>query len=489
MSEVGALCPLLSSLRLAPPRSQLSSVRDLGGRAFRGLRALSVAACGLADLAGVEALPALQRLDVSHNAIDDLSPLHGHPALSVLIAAHTAVADPGQLEWLQSAPALRELDLRHTRLAATCHYRHAARAALPRLRSLDGRAVAPRCEASDTDSDDGGAAVLSEERSFAQTWHWAAPVQDGLSSFDPSPVCVAHTIGSDDAAEDSAGDGAGDGGAEDDWAFHVLDPAALQPSLRSAFVDRGVHAHSVWALPPPQLAGAPSAEVCTSGVAVLTVDASRPSSARSPAVGPPPSARPSTAYSATSASMTSALVSPSLTLDLDVRGSSALTYARAADTSPQGPLCGSFLAAVRQKKAQRELTGQAATKSVSEFVEPTPSSPPSRGCAGATHSPSPRSASTTSALSCAGSLSSLTSPSLSSAPVSGRSSSGSLPPIRSAVDVAQSSVREAKPSFDSTASLTSSLSSSPRSRGNAPSPPRCLRPAPRHRPRTAAALR
>ncbi|KAH8065327.1 hypothetical protein JL721_8286 [Aureococcus anophagefferens] len=80
-ANLGELLPNLRALTL--DGSELKSLRDLG-TGLRGLTFLSIADCGLCDLDGLAAFPALRELRLPQNAVTDLDRFFHHEALQVL---------------------------------------------------------------------------------------------------------------------------------------------------------------------------------------------------------------------------------------------------------------------------------------------------------------------------------------------------------------------------------------------------------------------
>ena len=403
LSEVGLLCPQLRSLRLQPPRSHLSTLRDLGGhRSFTCLTSLSVVRCGLTDVTGVEGLVRLQLLDVSHNAVDDLSPLHQHPALTSLVATHTALTDEHQVEWLPAAQLLC-LDLRHTRAARSSRYPQLLQRLLPHLKHLDGRdlpwltadTAAPRRQQRRTEAEehtreavDSAEDGADAEAPWTPAWPWLhtttrQPLHAAAEVWtlrDDDDVCAAVVAAArPHAVEDEEGDSEAE--------LAVLDPAQLQPSLKSSLADKGVHAsssrnsttassssaqqsaHSSQASAgsshPSSSSSPRSSSVVLSSAPCSPARAAVVAAAAPPA--PPSLLRPFTTQSlrpsSSNAVMSSSVaISAGLVMAADTEGSSALTFrtpqqpprtAHGPHAQPQhAPTVwqGSFLTASRQRR-------------------------------------------------------------------------------------------------------------------------------------------
>uniref|UniRef100_A0A8C3W4T7 Leucine rich repeat containing 56 n=1 Tax=Catagonus wagneri TaxID=51154 RepID=A0A8C3W4T7_9CETA len=108
LGNFGVHLPNLSQLKLNG--SRLGSLRDLG-TALGRLQVLWLARCGLADLDGISAFPALKELYLSYNNVSDLSPLCLLEQLEVLDLEGNCVEGLGQLSYLQLCPRLAVLTL------------------------------------------------------------------------------------------------------------------------------------------------------------------------------------------------------------------------------------------------------------------------------------------------------------------------------------------------------------------------------------------
>uniref|UniRef100_A0A8C6CUX5 Leucine rich repeat containing 56 n=1 Tax=Moschus moschiferus TaxID=68415 RepID=A0A8C6CUX5_MOSMO len=124
------------------------------GTSLGHLRVLWLARCGLADLDGISAFPALKELYLSYNDIWDLSPLCLLEQLEVLDLEGNCVEDPGQLRYLQLCPRLATLTLEGNPLCLrpgpgpahqvprSYNYRAEVRKLIPQLEVLDELPVA-----------------------------------------------------------------------------------------------------------------------------------------------------------------------------------------------------------------------------------------------------------------------------------------------------------------------------------------------------------
>ncbi|XP_055271110.1 leucine-rich repeat-containing protein 56 isoform X4 [Moschus berezovskii] len=151
LGSFGLHLPNLSQLKLNG--SCLGSLRDLG-TSLGHLRVLWLARCGLADLDGISAFPALKELYLSYNDIWDLSPLCLLEQLEVLDLEGNCVEDPGQLRYLQLCPRLATLTLEGNPLCLwpgpgpahqvprSYNYRAEVRKLIPQLQVLDELPVA-----------------------------------------------------------------------------------------------------------------------------------------------------------------------------------------------------------------------------------------------------------------------------------------------------------------------------------------------------------
>lgn len=137
-ANLGELLPSLLSLTL--DESELKSLRDLG-TSLCSLRVLSLARCGLSDLDGLTAFPALRELYFNDNKVADLDPLFHHESLQVLDATNNHIATLMSLEVLATCRRLYRIELRGNPIVSCfeqaqyrrliCHY-------ATKLRVLDG---------------------------------------------------------------------------------------------------------------------------------------------------------------------------------------------------------------------------------------------------------------------------------------------------------------------------------------------------------------
>ncbi|XP_012311500.2 leucine-rich repeat-containing protein 56 [Aotus nancymaae] len=146
LGDFGVHLPNLDQLKLNG--SHLGSLRDLG-TSLGHLRVLWLARCGLTDLDGIAALPALKELYASYNNISDLSPLCLLEQLELLDLEGNGVEDLGQVRFLQLCPRLATLTLEGnpvclqpapgpaSKVPRGYNYRSEVRKLIPQLRVLD----------------------------------------------------------------------------------------------------------------------------------------------------------------------------------------------------------------------------------------------------------------------------------------------------------------------------------------------------------------
>ncbi|KAL0629171.1 Leucine-rich repeat-containing protein 56 [Plecturocebus cupreus] len=146
LGNFGVHLPNLDQLKLNG--SRLGSLRDLG-TSLGHLRVLWLARCGLTDLDGIAALPALKELYASYNNISDLSPLCLLEQLELLDLEGNSVEDLGQVCFLRLCPRLATLTLEGnlvclqpapgpaSKVPRGYNYRAEVRKLIPQLRVLD----------------------------------------------------------------------------------------------------------------------------------------------------------------------------------------------------------------------------------------------------------------------------------------------------------------------------------------------------------------
>nr|XP_035119823.2 leucine-rich repeat-containing protein 56 isoform X5 [Callithrix jacchus] len=146
LGNFGVHLPNLDQLKLNG--SHLGSLRDLG-TSLGHLQVLWLARCGLTDLDGIAALPALKELYASYNNISDLSPLCLLEQLELLDLEGNSVEDLGQVCFLQLCPRLATLTLEGNlvclqpapgpanKVPRGYNYRAEVRKLIPQLRVLD----------------------------------------------------------------------------------------------------------------------------------------------------------------------------------------------------------------------------------------------------------------------------------------------------------------------------------------------------------------
>ncbi|RYE96777.1 MAG: hypothetical protein EOO41_04215, partial [Methanobacteriota archaeon] len=113
---LGEVMPQLTQLCIND--SLLSSFRDLG-TSLRRLTTLHAARCGLTDLDGISALPALTHLYAPDNNISDLTPLAMHDSLGTLDISGNPLADAAALFPLATCSELTTVYLRNTPAAGS----------------------------------------------------------------------------------------------------------------------------------------------------------------------------------------------------------------------------------------------------------------------------------------------------------------------------------------------------------------------------------
>jgi len=196
VDALGALLPCLAELRLSD--SKVAGIRDLGVGLSR-LRVLWVARCGLGDLDGIAALPALEELYASFNDIGDTLPLLDLDSLAVLDLEGNAIASLASVSALASCPSLSELTLAGNPIASVPMYRRAVVSRVGRLELLDDERVtaddAAALDAAVEDSIEAAARVIAAD----------AGAESKMRSGDPEAARLAAAM-SDDNDEPDGGD-------------------------------------------------------------------------------------------------------------------------------------------------------------------------------------------------------------------------------------------------------------------------------------------
>jgi hypothetical protein len=164
LSVIGERLPNLRELKLS--NSTLTSLRDLG-TSLKNLEVLWASRCGLTDLEGVSALPALKELYVAFNDVNDLSALSLVNGLEVLDLDTNSVASHGDLQYMAGCTGLIALALEGNPIAYTEDYRRGVFKILPALERLDD-------EPAGEEGEEGGAEAQLELETEARF------VQDGI---------------------------------------------------------------------------------------------------------------------------------------------------------------------------------------------------------------------------------------------------------------------------------------------------------------------
>eukprot|EP01043_Picozoa_sp_COSAG02_P019771 COSAG02_NODE_962_length_15608_cov_16.347692_13_plen_488_part_00 len=133
-ADAGERMPNLRELKLSG--SRLSSLRDLG-TSLKRLQVLWVSRCGLTDLEGLSAFPALAELYASFNDIVDLSGIGGADTLELLDLDSNSVAQLHQLSNLTGCDALTSLTLEGNPVEKDKLFREQLGKTLPHLEYLD----------------------------------------------------------------------------------------------------------------------------------------------------------------------------------------------------------------------------------------------------------------------------------------------------------------------------------------------------------------
>jgi len=133
-SLIGERMPNLRELKLSG--SHLSSLRELG-TSLKHLEVLWVSRCGLTDLEGLTAFPALTELYASFNDIADLSGIGGVDTLELLDLDSNSVAQLHQLNNLTGCDALTSITLEGNPVEKDRLFREHLSKTLPNLEYLD----------------------------------------------------------------------------------------------------------------------------------------------------------------------------------------------------------------------------------------------------------------------------------------------------------------------------------------------------------------
>lgn len=133
-SLIGERMPNLVELKLSG--SRLSSLRELG-TSLKHLEVLWVSRCGLTDLEGLSAFPALTELYASFNEIADLSAIGGVESLELLDLDSNSVAQLHQLNNLVGCDLLTSITLEGNPVEKDSRFREELAMTLPHLEYLD----------------------------------------------------------------------------------------------------------------------------------------------------------------------------------------------------------------------------------------------------------------------------------------------------------------------------------------------------------------
>ena len=239
--------PNLRELKLSG--SRLASLRELG-TSLRHVEVLWVSRCGLTDLEGLSAFPALTELYASFNDIADLSGVGGVESLELLDLDSNSVAQLHQLNNLVGCDALTSLTLEGNPVEKDKLFRGELAKRLPQLEYLDDMPFA----ADGADDDDAAfAATLGDEMEL---------VMDG----------IRHArLGIDDTMFDA------DAQAEAMPAFDVHDPYRPRTALPTSSAYR-----------PDSAAGAPGSRPATAASGVASLIRHRPGSGKPPLIAARP---------------------------------------------------------------------------------------------------------------------------------------------------------------------------------------------------------
>lgn len=132
---LGDHLPNLRQLKLTD--SSIMCLRDVGTSLVQ-LEVLWMSRCGLQELAGVLALPALREFYLPFNDVADLSPLSAHDALEVLDVEGNAITHLDEVLELETCSSLRELTLTGNPVCKESSFsRQAVLDLLPQIAVLD----------------------------------------------------------------------------------------------------------------------------------------------------------------------------------------------------------------------------------------------------------------------------------------------------------------------------------------------------------------
>ena len=160
----GERLPNLRELKLSG--SRIESIRNLG-TSLPNVQVLWVSRCGLRDLAGLAAFPALKELYAAFNELTDLSPLPGAESLELLDLDTNALSEFGQLELLGCCRSLTNVTLEGNSVADLPLYRDTMRRLLPGLQYLDDAPLEKR----DCDSGAMGPPKATSSKAFDAAMH------------------------------------------------------------------------------------------------------------------------------------------------------------------------------------------------------------------------------------------------------------------------------------------------------------------------------
>ena len=150
VSRIGKFLPNLTNLRFN--NSFLPGFRELG-TSLKNLRIFWASRCGITDVDGIAALPALRELYISFNNVSDLTPLSMHDNIQVLDLEGNAVEDVDQIAQIGTCGSIATLSLLENPIAQIDHYRSVILRHIPHLEQLDDEPVSnnERQEAMDDD--------------------------------------------------------------------------------------------------------------------------------------------------------------------------------------------------------------------------------------------------------------------------------------------------------------------------------------------------
>jgi len=158
MQAVDSLgCHLRNLRQLKLTESSIMCVRELGTELYN-LEVLWMSRCGLQDLNGVSAIPALREFYLPFNDVTDLSPLSGQENLEVLDVEGNAVGELDEVAVLAMCERLRELTLSGNPLCRGNGFsRRAILDLLPQLDMLDDLGINEPASPSETKANQGNA--------------------------------------------------------------------------------------------------------------------------------------------------------------------------------------------------------------------------------------------------------------------------------------------------------------------------------------------